>query len=153
MYSLLWNCLKYLEDLAMFEIFRTFWPFWEFCANFSNFNILFQVCQQDGKRRFLSTIMLLGLIIGSLFGGYICDTYGRKKTMFVAVLIIIPSVMLGGFSPNYETYVCLRLLTCIVIPSVWIGVHSMTLEIFDRLEDNCPASFSPFEHFFSNFNA
>ena len=76
--------------------------------------------------------MLLGLIIGSLCGGYICDKYGRKNTMLVSVIIILPNVFLGGFSPNYETYCVLRLLTCMVIPSIWIGVHSMTLEVFDR---------------------
>ena len=76
--------------------------------------------------------MLLGLIFGSIFGGYLCDTYGRKKTMLVSVLIILPTVFLGGFAPNYETYSVLRLLTCMVIPSIWIAVHSMTLEVFDR---------------------
>lgn len=76
--------------------------------------------------------MLLGLIIGSLCGGYICDRYGRKNTLLVSVIFILPTVFLGGFAPNYETYCVLRLLTCMVIPSIWIGVHSMTLEVFDR---------------------
>ena len=75
--------------------------------------------------------MMLGLMIGSIVGGRICDKFGRKKVMIASIIMIIPTVTFGGYSPNYECYLILRLITCSALPCVWIASHSTTLEIFD----------------------
>uniref|UniRef100_A0A0K2U4H5 Organic cation transporter 1like [Strongylocentrotus purpuratus] n=2 Tax=Lepeophtheirus salmonis TaxID=72036 RepID=A0A0K2U4H5_LEPSM len=88
------------------------------------------VCNSEAKRRLLSTFMMLGLMIGSLLGGKFGDWIGRKKTCFIAISIITPTVMVGGYSPNYEIYAALRLLTCICLPVIWVCIHSLTFELF-----------------------
>ncbi len=90
------------------------------------------VCDDDSKRRFLGTLMMLGLMIGSLVGGRLGDAIGRKRTMFMAVGVIAPSVFFGAFAPNYETYAALRLLTCSCLPIVWLSYHASLLECFSH---------------------
>ena len=41
--------------------------------------------------------MMLGLLFGSLIGGRLSDRFGRKLTMIVSMVIIIPSVMFGNY--------------------------------------------------------
>ena len=88
------------------------------------------VCDQEPKRRFLSTIMMLGLMLGSLLGGRLGDQFGRKATMVAAVLIIAPVVTLNGFSPNYVCYAILRLISCTCLPFIWICCNTLLLEVF-----------------------
>eukprot|EP00096_Caligus_rogercresseyi_P016187 TRINITY_DN8755_c0_g1_i1.p1 TRINITY_DN8755_c0_g1~~TRINITY_DN8755_c0_g1_i1.p1 ORF type:complete len:552 (+),score=61.03 TRINITY_DN8755_c0_g1_i1:48-1658(+) len=88
------------------------------------------VCGAETKRRILSTIMMLGLMIGSLVGGKLGDWIGRKKTCFIAVAVTIPAITIGGYAPNYEVYATLRLLTCTCLPCIWVSIHSLTFELF-----------------------
>ena len=90
------------------------------------------VCDNESKRRLLSTLMMLGLMIGSLLGGRISDKLGRKKTSIIAILIIIPSVLVGGLTSNYAFYATLRLITCSALPLAWVSMHALILEIFDK---------------------
>ena len=55
--------------------------------------------------------MILGLIFGSIIGGYVSDRFGRKKTLFFPLLFIIPTVFAGGYATNYITYCILRLIS------------------------------------------
>ena len=95
---------------------------------------------------------MLGMLIGGLLGGTLCDKFGRKNTIRVATLLIIPTTMFGGFSPNYTCYAFLRqvtisfwkildkilknqhfrALTCIAMPCVWAGTYPMIMEAFGK---------------------
>ena len=55
--------------------------------------------------------MMLGLLIGGLLGGTLSDKFGRKNTILVATLAIIPTTMFAGYSPNYACYAFLRYFT------------------------------------------
>ena len=88
------------------------------------------VCEKGHKRRFLSTIMMIGLTIGSLIGGRLSDRFGRKVTMLAAVIIIVPVVTFSGYAPNYESYAILRFISCSCLPFIWISCNSLHLEIF-----------------------
>ena len=83
----------------------------------------------ETQRRMLSTIMMLGLMIGSLLGGKMADRFGRKKVMLAAITIIIPIQTFAGYCQSYWAYAALRLITCAAAPCVWISSHSLTLEI------------------------
>lgn len=88
------------------------------------------VCDKESERRFLSTIMMIGLTIGSLIGGRLSDRFGRKVTMLIAVSVIVPIVTFSGYAPNYESYAILRLISCTCLPFSWICCNSLHLEIF-----------------------
>ena len=88
------------------------------------------VCNKEYKRRLLSTVMMIGLTVGSLIGGRLSDRFGRKSTMILAVLIIAPIVTFSGYAPNYESYLILRFISCTCLPFIWISCNSLLLEIF-----------------------
>ena len=84
----------------------------------------------ETRRRFLSSIMMIGLLIGSILGGRLGDKYGRRFMMLCATIIIIPIVTFAGYSRDYITYGILRLLACTAVPWIWICSHNLAMEIF-----------------------
>jgi OCT family organic cation transporter-like MFS transporter 4/5 len=88
------------------------------------------VCSSESNRNFLGTLMMLGLLVGSFFGGLACDRFGRKKTMFAATAILGPTVLANAFVHNYVTYAVLHLVYCACIPVLWLSAHTLTLEMF-----------------------
>ena len=90
------------------------------------------VCDQESKRKFLGTLMMLGLLIGSLIGGPLSDRFGRKITMLISQVILTPVVMFSGFSPNYATYAVLRVISATCLPPMWLCGHTLTLELFGK---------------------
>ncbi len=88
------------------------------------------VCDRESERRFLGTIMMLGFLLGSMVGGRLGDVFGRKRSMFLAVCVIAPSVIMGGFAPSYAVYATLRLISCTCLPIIWVSFHSCSMEAF-----------------------
>ena len=110
------QCDKYVYDTFEFEETLT-----------TKLNL---VCNKEHKRRFLSTIMMMGLTMGSLVGGRLSDRFGRKVTMLAAVMVVVPVVTFSGYAPSYEVYALLRLISCTCLPFIWICCNSLHLEIF-----------------------
>merc|ERR1719400_1382407 len=79
------------------------------------------VCDDEWKRRLLGTLMMLGLLVGSIIGGRLGDMFGRKVTIFGAHIIMIPVVMFAGFSSSYEIYAVLRFVSATCLPIMWIS--------------------------------
>ena len=97
----------------------------------NNLSIKLQVCDEAAKEKLLGTMMMLGLLIGSLCGGMLCDKFGRKKTMLGSTLLAIPFIMFSGYSPNYTCYLIMKLICSSTVACIWLACHSTTLEIFD----------------------
>ena len=112
------RCNGYVYDTSVFEQTLT-----------TKFDL---VCDEESKRRLLDTLMMLGLLIGSLIGGRLSDRFGRKIIMMISQLILTPVVMFGGFSPNYTTYAILRLISATCLPPMWLCCHSLILEVFGK---------------------
>ena len=55
------------------------------------------VCNNEGKQKFLGTIMMSGLLIGSVIGGLSGDYFGRKKSLYAATLVIGISIGTGTY--------------------------------------------------------
>jgi MFS family permease len=88
------------------------------------------ICDRADMASFLSTIMMFGLLIGSMIGGRLSDKWGRKKALLLASLVSIPSVVLGGIAVDYWMYAVLRLISCTCLPIIWYSNHSLVIEIF-----------------------
>ena len=61
------------------------------------------VCDKEYQKSLLRTFLILGLLFGSLIGGRMGDQLGRKKAMFIAIALICPSCLIGGYVDNYHS--------------------------------------------------
>lgn len=60
---------------------------------------------------FLSiTLQMFGLVIGYQFWGYLSDTYGRKWTLFAALLGLTSAGFASVFCPDINTFCIIRLI-------------------------------------------
>ena len=84
----------------------------------------------ETKRRLLSTIMMLGLMCGSLIGGRLGDKFGRRSVMLCAVTVVVPLLAFSGYAQDYTTYAVLRFIVCSALPCIWVTNHSLTMEVF-----------------------
>ncbi|XP_067674877.1 organic cation transporter protein-like [Haliotis asinina] len=66
------------------------------------------VCNDKGLRSLANSILMAGLLCGSLVLGVISDIIGRKPTLMVAILLHIGTGVGTAFAPNYVAFVILR---------------------------------------------
>ena len=52
--------------------------------------------------------------------------------MLLAVIIVVPCLIGGGYSQNFATYAILRYISCTVIVFGWIANHSIKMEYISR---------------------
>ena len=50
------------------------------------------VCDNEDKQKFLGTLMMSGLLIGSVVGGLSGDYFGRKASLYAATLVMAVSI-------------------------------------------------------------
>ena len=88
------------------------------------------VCDFEYKTQLLNSLLMLGLLIGSFIGGRLGDKFGRKNTMFLANVIIVPCVLISAFVPNFGAYAFLRWITCVCMAITWVNCTVYMLELF-----------------------
>ena len=59
------------------------------------------VCKNKYKKDLLGTILIIGLLFGSLSGGVIGDKFGRKKACFAAISLVVPVTIGAGHVQSY----------------------------------------------------
>ena len=90
------------------------------------------VCDKVNVRHSLGSIMMLGLMTGSLIGGPLSDKIARKNAILVSIIITVPCLIGGGFVQDFATYAVLRYINCTVIVFGWIGAQALKMEYFSR---------------------
>ena len=93
--------------------------------------VLDLVCENSYKATFQDTVLMLGLLAGSLIGGPLTDKIGRKKTLVIATGIIGPSTIIGGFAQDYVAFSFFRFAAITGISVKWIAKHTLLMELFD----------------------
>lgn len=88
------------------------------------------VCDKSNLKNLLDTILILGLLFGSLAGGRIGDKFGRKRACFLAIASIVPSTIIAGFVQSYIAYACFHLITMTCLPVIWVNAYVYATEIF-----------------------
>ncbi|XP_041657462.1 solute carrier family 22 member 5-like [Cheilinus undulatus] len=68
------------------------------------------VCSEQWKQPFISTIIFLGVLIGSFISGQLSDMFGRKPVLFATMALQAVFTFVQIFSPSWEV---LCVLTCI----------------------------------------
>ena len=83
------------------------------------------------KLAILPSVTGISNIIGGVFFGYLCDTYGRVWPYVLAMMNIAVFSLASAFSPDYVTFVCLRFV-------VSFGVTGSVVLLFAALTEVLP---------------
>ncbi len=71
------------------------------------------------------SIALIGTVIGSLVGGYPCDKWGRKKTLYIIAALYLVSSLGTALATNWYVFLVFRLLG-----GLGVGASSVTAPIY-----------------------
>ena len=88
------------------------------------------VCERENLKKLLKTILILGLLFGSMVGGWIGDRFGLKKASFLPYLIWVPTVIGAGFVNSFEAYAILHFIYTACLPLNWININVYLTEIY-----------------------
>ena len=76
-------------------------------------------------KELLTSILLIGALIGALAAGRIADKVGRRPTVLGTAALFVAGVMLAAFSPSYGVLVAAR-----VIIGLAVGSASMVVPLY-----------------------
>jgi sugar porter (SP) family MFS transporter len=76
-------------------------------------------------RELLTSILLIGALIGALAAGKIADKIGRRPTVLGTAALFVAGVMLAAFSPSYGVLVAAR-----VVIGLAVGSASMVVPLY-----------------------
>ena len=76
-------------------------------------------------KELLTSILLIGALIGALAGGRIADRAGRRPTVLGTAALFVAGVMLAAFSPSYGVLVAAR-----VFIGLAVGSASMVVPLY-----------------------
>ena len=110
------NCQEYLFDNIYFDETLT--------------TKLDLVCQNASYKKLLGTILILGLLFGSLIGGRIGDQFGRKKALLASSALIVPVTISAGHVSSYNAYALLHFITMFCLPIIWVNTTVYSNEMF-----------------------
>ena len=72
---------------------------------------------------------MFGLLVGSTAFGYLADKIGRKKTLFIGVLMSGTSYLVQSFLKNFWAYSMLQLVTGFAAKGVFMIAFILVMEI------------------------
>jgi sugar porter (SP) family MFS transporter len=76
-------------------------------------------------KELLTSILLIGALIGALAAGRIADRVGRRRTVLGTAAVFVAGVMLAAFSPDYGVLIAAR-----VIIGLAVGSASMVVPLY-----------------------
>ena len=77
------------------------------------------------QQELVTSLLLVGAIVGALAAGRISDWIGRRRTMLITALVFIVGVLLAAFTPTYPT-----LLVARIIIGLAVGSASMVVPLY-----------------------
>lgn len=83
-------------------------------------------------KELLTSLLLVGAVIGALTAGRIADRVGRRPTVLGTAVVFVAGVMLAAFSPTYEILVLARLVIGLAVGSASMVVPLYIGEIAPR---------------------
>jgi MFS family permease len=72
---------------------------------------------------------MFGLMIGSTAFGYIADKIGRKKTLFIGILMSGTSFLIQSFLKNFWAYSMMQILTGFAAKGVFMIAFVLCMEV------------------------
>src|ERR1700728_3160860 len=62
------------------------------------------------KQELVTSLLLVGAIIGALAAGRVSDKIGRRPTVLITALVFIVGVLLAAFTPTYPLLLVARII-------------------------------------------
>ncbi|XP_036939386.1 solute carrier family 22 member 13-like isoform X2 [Acanthopagrus latus] len=90
------------------------------------------VCDKSTMVEVVQTVFLFGALVGSFIFGPIAESYGRRRTVQLPVVLSLISAIVAGVAPNFYIYIVSQFIAAIglsgyrinsvVLATEWIGV-------------------------------
>ncbi|KAI5638690.1 sugar transporter domain-containing protein [Phthorimaea operculella] len=109
------DCLKYEYHQAVFE-----------STLISRFGL---ICDKAWIANFAQTALMLGVLVGSWFCGWISDRQGRRTGLRLATFLNIMFMFNACFALNYWIFICLRFLIGVASGGIFVISTVYVLEI------------------------
>ena len=77
------------------------------------------------QQELVTSLLLVGAVVGALAAGRISDWIGRRRTVLITALVFIVGVLLAAFTPTYPT-----LLVARIIIGLAVGSASMVVPLY-----------------------
>jgi sugar porter (SP) family MFS transporter len=77
------------------------------------------------QQELVTSLLLVGAVIGALAAGRVSDKIGRRPTVLITALVFIVGVLLAAFTPTYPL-----LLVARIIIGLAVGSASMTVPLY-----------------------
>ncbi|XP_014870192.1 solute carrier family 22 member 13-like [Poecilia latipinna] len=95
------------------------------------------VCEKSNMAEVTQTIFMTGMLAGSFIFGPVADSYGRKRTTQLPVVLLLIFLVVAGVSPNVHVYIVSQFIVgaalggyrmnSIVLATEWIGITKRSL--------------------------
>jgi len=89
-------------------------------------------------KELLTSILLIGALVGALAGGRIADRAGRRPTVLGTAALFVAGVMLAAFSPSYGVLVAARVIIGLAVGSASMVVPLYISEVVPPRIRGCP---------------
>ena len=66
------------------------------------------MCDDKWKAAMITTIQMLGVLVGCFVSGHLGDHLGRKPTFFLSLMILVVFNVVAICMPNWEMYAVIR---------------------------------------------
>jgi sugar porter (SP) family MFS transporter len=76
-------------------------------------------------KELLTSLLLVGAVIGALAAGRVADRIGRRPTVLATAVLFVAGVMLAAFSPSYGVLIAAR-----VVIGLAVGSASMVVPLY-----------------------
>ncbi|XP_030219109.1 solute carrier family 22 member 13-like [Gadus morhua] len=95
------------------------------------------VCDEANMVAVAQTVLMAGILTGSLLFGPLGESFGRRRTTQIPVLFLFIFMLTTGLCPNYYLYLASQFglgvgyggfrINCIVLTTEWIGITKRSL--------------------------
>lgn len=82
--------------------------------------------------KFLGTLWMVGVFIGSLLGGPLSDKLGRALTSKLMISVIGPSIAAIGFTQGYLMFALAHALSLVFNSAIWISSITHIVELSNK---------------------
>ncbi|TNN50433.1 Solute carrier family 22 member 7 [Liparis tanakae] len=95
------------------------------------------VCDRKSLVQTTNSIFFLGVMIGAVTFGFLCDKYGRKKTLLASYVISGACGFASAFANSYVAFTALRFITGFGLTGISINAVVLGIEWVDTRHRSC----------------